>query len=300
MNFSAKLAQSIAIAGAAVVVIMGQPASAQLTWADIEAQQQRLGHRITDLLSKTRISAAQAAKLRADLDNIAAREVKFRSDPGGGRAERASLARELDALSVNIEAAAARSSTGSTAGSVDSSGLATRKADLEKRIADGVASGKLGRGEARDLRDDLDYVAGREASARRSGQRLTAAEVRRLNESLDRVDGRLKAVLRDQVDFGERTDNPQRRILARIKDGTASHQLTAKEAARLQAEFDRIAQLEATYRSSAGAIDFNEWNTLKGDLQNLNRQVTAELEDANAPYCKLHGKHHRHDHDDDD
>ena len=98
MNSTAGLARSIALVGTALFVAVGQPAMAEQTWAEINAQQKAQGYRVTNLLSNGRITTAQAAKFRADLDAIAAQEVKFRSDPGGARTERAAVSRDLNAL----------------------------------------------------------------------------------------------------------------------------------------------------------------------------------------------------------
>jgi len=275
MNSTARFARGIALVGTALVVTVGQPATAQQTWADINAQQKAQGYRVTNLLSKGRITAAQAAKFRTDLDAIAAKEVKFRSDPGGGTGERAAVSRDLNALIAALDAAAADA----PAPGVDSSGINARRADLEKRLNDGVAQGKIGRQELNEMRADLDSVANREADAKRSGQRLTAGEATRLNEVLDRVDNRLKNMLRDETNYGDRVDHRQKRILERINNGVARGKLTPPEAARLRAEYDRIAQLAAKYRASGGAIDISEFESLKGELSKLSRQVTAQVGD---------------------
>src|SRR5215471_3981328 len=100
MNSTARLARGIALVGTTLFVTVWQPATAQQAWVDINAQQKAQGYRVTNLLSNGRISAAQASKFRADLDAIAAREVKFRSDPGGGRSERVAVSKDLDALTA--------------------------------------------------------------------------------------------------------------------------------------------------------------------------------------------------------
>jgi hypothetical protein len=286
MNSTARLARSIALVGTALVVTVGQPATAEETWADITAQQKAQGFRVTNLLSKGKITAAQAAKFRADLDAIAAKEVKFKSDPGGGRGERAAVSRDLHALIATLDAATADA----PAAGVDSSGINKRRADLDKRLTDGVAQGKIGKMELKEMRADLDSVANRESEAKQSGQRLTAGEAARLNAVLDRVDNRLNAMLRDAVNYGEKIDRRQKRILDRINGGVARGKLTGPEAKRLRAEFDRIAELEAKAKASGGAIDVSEADSLRGELRKLNAQVASQLGDEDTS---------RHDQDDD-
>lgn len=82
--------------------------------------------------------------------------------------------------------------------------------------------------------------------------------------------------------FGGNIDNTQDRLQSRIQGGIASGRLTPNEAARLQAKFNQIANLEAQLRASGNRLSFGERQRLNFELANLNQSVSYELNDRNT------------------
>ena len=141
-----------------------------------------------------------------------------------------------------------------------------RQQRLETRIEAGIRSGDLTRVEARQLRADFNALARLEARYRVNG--LSAWERQDLDQRFDELSMRIRMERADLDErdfrggvgwFGGRgwTDNRgqwvslERRKMQldrRIERGLENGQLTAIEAARLRADFDRIARLEYRYR----------------------------------------------------
>lgn len=71
----------------------------------------------------------------------------------------------------------------------------------------------------------------------------------------------------------------QQTLQTRISRGISTGRLSQKEAARLQAKFSQISQIEARMRSSGNRLSASERSRLQKQLSSLSAQINRELND---------------------
>ncbi len=120
-----------------------------IEYPEINRKQQDLKNRIDEGVARGRIKGFDAQKLNASLAWIASSEAAFRQS--GGRLEKEEADRilaDLDRLSAKIDRVATN----------PLQNLLNRKADLQRKIDEKTASGKLSYRTARSLRRELDRI----------------------------------------------------------------------------------------------------------------------------------------------
>lgn len=171
--------------------------------------------------------------------------------------------------------------------------VSNRLERLDDRIDAGMRSGDLTRAEAMRLRAEFDSLARLETRYRANG--LTAWERSDLDRRYDQLSMRVRFERNDMQEgwYGGRgwTDNRgawvainqrQTQLDRRIERGLRSGQLTPVEAARLRAEFDQIARLEARYR--LGGLSMGERSDLDRRFDRLAAQIRWERRDSQYGY----------------
>ncbi len=166
--------------------------------------------------------------------------------------------------------------------------VSNRLERLDTRIDAGVRSGDLTRAEAIRLRADFHELVRLENRYERGG--LSAWERNDLDRRFDLLAARIRFQRTDAQEgwFGGRgwTDNRgawvainqrQRQLDRRIDQGLQRGQLSRVEAARLRAEFNQIARLEARYRS--GGLSIGERADLDRRFDRLAAQIRFERRD---------------------
>jgi len=170
-------------------------------------------------------------------------------------------------------------------------GINERQRELDQKIDNGVARGCLTRAEAVRLRSEFRQIVLVESSYRRSGGGLNAWERQDLDRRLDRLNQDIRRQCRDGDDRGDRWDGPglpwesinqrQRRLDDRIDRGVRRGCLSAREAARLRAEFRNIAAIEASYRRSGGGLNAWERQDLDRRFDRLGDDIRRQCNDGN-------------------
>ncbi|HEY9868763.1 MAG TPA: hypothetical protein V6D08_06325, partial [Candidatus Obscuribacterales bacterium] len=155
--------------------------------------------------------------------------------------------------------------------------VSARRVQLERRLVDAVAAGRLSSAEAAEFRRELEQVAKSEAEFRASGGTLSLWESLNLTLSLDRISKAMEARMGErQVATGD-IDQRQAEIDRLIADAVASGRLTAYEAEDFKSEAARIAAQEAQFRASDGTLDQGEQLQLALDLDRLNRRIEERM-----------------------
>jgi chromosome segregation ATPase len=262
--------------------------------AEVDSKQQALERRITDLLASGRISAAEAAKLRAELGQVASLKAQFMADGHLNFNERSRLLEELDHTRAHIDIAARYDArTGPQfANPATVAEIEARQAALKRKITDLLTSGKWTSSQAAQFLQDLDRIEDRTRRFRRTGQGLTEGEANALKVQLAQMESRVAGTPFQERAY--RIDVRQDRALKRISDGLASGQLTAGEAASLRAEFDRILQLEARFKAD-GKLTSRQYERLREELADLNNDISAALRKRSAGEPRWRRHSHRHD-----
>ncbi len=178
----------------------------------------------------------------------------------------------------------------------------TRHAQLDSAVESGVASGAIGWSDANRLKAELQSISNNEQQYTTDG-RLSFREANDLISQLDAVDTKIKAFQsnydrnrrgsygrdRDHHRDGDRhgygnqqsdqIDANQSMLMQRIRAAMQSGQLTKNESDRLLRDEQRIADLEAQMRAGGGRLGYQEQKQLLGELEQLSRKVSKELND---------------------
>ena len=189
----------LAMAVAASALAVAAPASAQ-TWQSINERQVNLDARIDAGVRNGSLTRSEALRLRAEFNDLARLEARYRSSYGLSRAERADLDRRFDALSAQIRYERHDGDDRGDRWDRDGRGgwqpINQRQNMLENRINAGIRSGRLDRREVYQLRAEFNDIARIEVRYRRGG--LSFAERRDLDRRFDRLTAHLQASLSDR------------------------------------------------------------------------------------------------------
>lgn len=152
-------------------------ASITVQYPEIDNKQAELKNKIDQGVASGRIKRFDGQKLSASLAWIASVEAAFRLSGGTlDKSEADRILADLDRLSTKIDRSASN----------PLQALITRKNELQKKIDDNSASGKLSQRTARNLRRELDRI-GYSLAAYSPTAILPAADITRLNADMDRL-----------------------------------------------------------------------------------------------------------------
>jgi len=261
--------RSVLALAAAGAFAIAMPAVAQ-TSADINNRQAMLDARITQSLQNRTMSAEEAASLRAQFNEIANLEVRYRDSDGLQTAELIDLDRRLAGLESRIRVARVDAPPAPGYGQA----IDRRQDELDRRIDQGVRDGSLTTDEALRLRAEFRDLAGLEARYRADGT-FGAAERADLDRRFAALNNRIRIEQTDAERAGgyanqgpppgrgyddragpagpwQSINLRQATLDRRIDRGVRDGSLTRGEAVRLRAEFQQIVQLERRYRTTAG------------------------------------------------
>ncbi|MES2979710.1 MAG: hypothetical protein V4731_14900 [Pseudomonadota bacterium] len=183
--FTASLIASAMFGGAFAL-----PALAQTNTPQIERAQQSISARIQEGMRTGQITPSEAQYLLRRERDLETREAQFKSDGRATPQERQALRAELVALGQEVERMMANADA-VRPGSANTPGIDNRRAEIARRIDEGVRQGYLSQRDARRLHRREQEIAQHEAQAKRDGV-VTQQERRQLRDEL--------ANLRDDVE----------------------------------------------------------------------------------------------------
>jgi len=240
-------------------------------WGGVSARQAEIGAQIDGALRARSLTTRDAARLRAEFQQIVRLESQYRAN-GISRAEQADLDRRLEALRARIP------------GQTDQYGwrdMSQQQAEVDARIDTALRDRALTVRDAAQLRAEFQEIVRLEVQYRQGG--LNAAE----QNELDRRFAVLSARIPSQGQYGQNdqyggygwTSISQRgpQFEARIDAGLRNRTLNSWNAARLRAEFNEIARLEGQY--SQGGLTSAE----QADLDRRFAALSARIPGAD-PY----------------
>lgn len=181
----------LALAVAAGALAIAAPASAQ-SWQNINQRQANLDQRIDAGVRTGDLTRAEAVRLRAEFNDLARLEARYRSSNGLSNAERADLDRRFDALSARV-----RFERNDRQDRNDRwVPINQRQRQLDQRIDAGIRDRSLSRQEAYALRAEFQQIVRLEATYRRNG--LDARERNTLDRRMDRLGAMIQAERSDR------------------------------------------------------------------------------------------------------
>lgn len=181
----------LAMAVAASALAFAAPAAAQ-GWQSINARQERLDERIDMGVRNGSLTRQEAVRLRAEFQDLARLEARYRASYGLSESERRDLDRRFDALSARI-----RYERNDRQDRNDRwIPINQRQRQLDQRIDEGMRDRSLSRTEAYRLRAEFQNIARLEDQYRRGG--LSNNEQRDLDRRFDRLSNQIWAERRDR------------------------------------------------------------------------------------------------------
>jgi hypothetical protein len=170
-----------------------QPAAPQ----DINEHIATVDSKIANALAAGRLTIPQAQELRAHIDQVLQDKAAFSKTDGQlSYSEDVALALETDRLNRLLDRTVAASPA--------SADISSRRTQLEKRLKDAIAAGKLKAADAQPLMDDLDRLAQTEANFRSSDEGLSLAEAMTLALDLDRINSRIDSLTKGQLSLKQK------------------------------------------------------------------------------------------------
>lgn len=243
------------------------------SWPGIAAVQTDLSRRIADAQASGRLTVAEAQTLRAEFDRLAAIDAAQRAAADGLTATKAVL------LAIDFQRLSARIDRTLHDREIALPSFDNRQAEIDRRIAEGIATGRLSPTQARDLKAEFDRIASLEASYLVSESRLDSRELLQLSYDLERLSARTERLIHDsQTNDGIAV--LRTRVEAAITSAYASGALTPSERNQYFSEYERIKNSEQTYRSSGDMLSTEEALLLVTDLSKLAAAVEQEAKQA--------------------
>lgn len=181
----------LAMAVAASALAFAAPASAQ-GWQSINQRQAQLDQRIDVGVRNGSLTRNEAVRLRAEFNDLARLEARYRAGDGLSYGEREDLDRRFDALSQRIRY---ERNDRQDRGDGNWMPINQRQRNLDARIDAGVRDGSLSRREADRLRAEFRTIAAIERDYRRNG--LSQRERADLDRRFDRLSATIQAESRD-------------------------------------------------------------------------------------------------------
>ncbi len=245
-----------------------------------------LRHELEDRLAKAlaqgTISTADAEELAHDLKHVVDIEAMFVQAGHGKLTDRQS-----QILGADLEKARIKLDHQIRLSQLAVPELNKRKSDIERKIADAVASGHLPSNQASDLRGELRRITSLEnaylSAGAISGNSVSAlaADLDKLSERLDLSSSTLGTTSVSAVSTGTvstcELDATEMLLRSKIGRATAEHVLTADVTDDMERELGLIESLENAYKSSDTGITSDHVNRLISQLRSVIRRIDEVL-----------------------
>lgn len=242
----------------------------QIDLPDIDSRQKELARRVSEGLSKGRLSEADANELQGEFDRIQKLEDEYRASGGLSYGEEMSLTLELERLSRAIEQKIRNRQ-------VAMPDINSNQASLDRMLADAVASGRMKLPDAERFKVDLERIAAMESGYRYSGGGLSYPEGVMLVNELTKIEQRIKDALKNEKPIWVGIYGRRAELAKRVDDALAAKKVSLSQSNAVKAELGRIASAEQAFAASGGGLDFAETVSLVRDLERLNGQLEHSL-----------------------
>lgn len=154
-----------------------------------------------------------------------------------------------------------------------------RQAEIQKRLREAVATGRLTTLRSQEFTKQLDKIADLEASYRASHGKLSLWENLKLLFELDKLSRKIEQSLSDRLvadlKFGDRINL----IDKRIGDGLSSHRLTSQEASGLKYDLNRIKTSYTAFGGNRESLSDSQALQLAIDLDRLSNRLETTMHD---------------------
>ena len=243
----------------------------QIPLSDLVAAQGQLERKIAQFFSLGYLTPTETERLRQQYDAIVSSLRHLRGAEGG-----LSYSERL-AFLYGFERLAAATERNARTAPLPLPNLAARQLELEQKLGNALASGRLPLSEAMNLKALLEELTATQVKARTSGGGLSYPEalvaVADINRLSSRIDARIAALKQALPDI----DTRQTQIEKRILEAKATGKLKSEQVVALKAELDRIAEGEVAFRVSEESLNFMEAINLVQELERVSNRLEQML-----------------------
>ncbi|MBX9671302.1 MAG: hypothetical protein K2X93_27180 [Candidatus Obscuribacterales bacterium] len=244
-----------------------------ISGADLDARIHEIEARLADARHSRRLTDQEANEFTYELNRIKLLKGAYSVD-GAVLSDNNSLqiALSLDTLSARLEST--MHDRQYQLPSVDK-----LQVELEKRISDGIASGKLDEQEAKDLKQEFQRIADREAQLKRFGRPLTSVETLELALDLEKLSTSVEKFSITSSVLAHDFKRKKEHIREKIAAGLVSGKLTLGETYRLKEQLSQLDSMQSSSSQSDAGINEAEKKALALELEKLSSAVNRRLVD---------------------
>ena len=251
--------------------------------ADSEARVREIESRLADGRASKRLTEQEANEFSYELNRIKLMRGNFEADGTINDTESLKIALALDTISSRLELT--MHDRQYVLPNVDK-----LQAELEKRISEGIASGKIDAKEADELKSEFKNIAEREARLRRFGRPMTSVETLELALDLEKLAQEI-----DKFSSGTSAASPdylkrKERIEARAARGLVSGKLTLAEAYQFKEQIAALEGDEKKWAQSDGSLSPTEQKSLTVELEKVAAGLERRLADTSKTWPGINEK----------
>lgn len=231
----------------------------------IDARLAEVKKHVSEAESAGRLNPQAARSIRADLSRIEDKWRVFKLDGQLNDSETLTLASDLDALDARL----AQSKE-------PLPDVNAHRARLERRLNSAISSGRISTRDADTFKSDLERVSQLESTFQSSDGGLNDQEIAALSREFKVLNDRLDGTMAPLPDIASKRGDLQ----SQIDKGLAAGSISTAKAAEFRAELDRIASMEAKFRSSGNRMNDRETLRVADDLKKVEEDMKALVESA--------------------
>ncbi|MBP7578938.1 MAG: hypothetical protein KA794_19645, partial [Candidatus Obscuribacter sp.] len=239
----------------------------QVSMTAIDVKQSDIQKKINEGKSSGKLTDAEVANLQNELNRIIANEDTLRKTGRPLTAEeQLILALDLEKLSGEVSVQYFDSEVVQNVG-VD---VAKRRLDVDRNLAQALASGLLTLTEAQLYKDELDTIARKEETYKTAGAgQIDIMQVQNLLIDLERLNGKIDRAVVNTKPVWIGINATIEDMSKKITDAKASQRLSDIDEVVLRGTLDKIIANKATFAATAQGYDSQEAISLASDLTKL-------------------------------
>ena len=244
----------------------------QVADRNIESRLTEMEKRIQDGLSSHRLTKQEASGFTYDLDRIKSlHKLLTGSNTELTDTQSLQFALDLDRLSSRLESIMHDRQ-------IELPEIDKAQDEIAGRIAMGIDKGNLTEEEAKEIKDEFQRIADKEATLKSYGRPLTSAESLALAVDLEKLSRELDLKMRNGAVAEKDYSDKAQALANRIASGVVTGKLTLAEAHYLKDSLDKLSQRETEWKKD-GKLTASEQKSLTLELEKLSITVERRLND---------------------
>ncbi len=244
---------------------------------DFDSRLKEIDSRLQDARSSRRLTDQEATEFTYEINRVQLQKEAFNLDGIINDTEALKLSIALDTISSRMEATMHDRQ-------YQLPNIDKLQTELDKRIGEGISSGKIDSKEAEQLKLEFQRISEREAKLKRFGRPLTSVEtlelaldLEKLSESINKFSTTTTAV---SPDFLKRKE----RLEARAARGLVSGKLTLAETFQVKEQLAQLSSDQKDWSKSEGNLSVAEQKLLSLQLEKIATGLERRLADTSKSW----------------